>query len=447
VWGDIIPRPDIPVTLRALAGCRGASGRCEILVTAHPNQEHGYLLPAPNLVGTSDGATTWPEGFLDFHSHGAGFVVTVDQREAMRGDGGLVDFRYILTPAARQIDEDRFLAGDDNSIIEAVVARAIEQRTGRLPVVSAIGRLAQPRHSEIYYRILEADGSRHFFSLAPQNDTVLEGIVHIETVPLEMPSPAAPHDHPHSHVIIERFDSYYREIGFTPVSLPAVEKAFPSFKAELSSLIARLFPGDIPARRIAFHHGVKSREETILFIGLHDEGMRSFVPTNHADRYIVDPSLSGLIVALHHPSAERAPGLWAQARSIAARFLSPRGHALRRLNLEIMGPSISDSAWLDLLHYAHRSPRSNFLTEAITAAIAHDLNPTGRHLLPTDIGKVTPIRTALGRDFWDKHIVCVDHRYGTHILEIPRQRSTGLVHLNSISVQQRFLNTPSHGEL
>ena len=446
VWGDIVPREDTPIQLAALAGTRSASGRWDILVAAHPHGDPRYVVPDPHRVGTPDGTATWPEGFIDFGRHGAGFVVSIDPRKTDTNGQRLVDFRYLLSPAARQIEEDRFLSGESNSIIEAVVARAIQSRTGRYPTVESVARSAPPNSAHICYRLLEADGWRHFFSFDPSGDIAFDGLHHIESIPHRAPPPTPTTPSTSVGHVLQGVDSFYPEIGYRQVSVFDVERAIPTIRTELKQVIEKSYPGIVPSWHLGIHRTLMTRDDTLFVVALHDSSMRSYIPSDRASEHIVDQSFSAIIVRLPHPSQPGSIGVLGRLRAFAARLAPGLFTEQKHAPLEVCGPALSESAWLAQLDFARRSPRANFFSTAVSAAIERDL-ATGAHpRLPATVSTFIPIRTERAGNFWDKTVVCVDHHRGTHIVEIPRHRHTGLVALTGITTQQHFENTSSHGD-
>lgn len=448
LWHDTVIPTEVPVRLSPLSGCRTPTGRYEILIAAHPHSgaflPDQYLLPAPSCVDSQSASATWPSGWIDCGLGGAAFVVTLEPGRPNGREARLEDFNYVLLPEARQREDERFLSEVPDSIFEAIVAREILRRLHHLPLITSLARSEDPLTHDISYHIGDEDGWRHFFTVTPNDINTLDGIRHIESVPRRRHKPDLKSAPPHAPSTVEaRFESFYTELGYAPFTIHPKDPLYEALRANLRPLLHASYPGMWLHVGIKIHCAFRSRDDTVLLVGLHDDKMRSFVPSDAADRFILDTGFAGLELHIAHPPSSHdtaPPSRWEQTRRSVSHFirqLAPRGSA-PFYRYEVHGPVLSDYTWQAELDHAERLPHHSYLTGSILTTLQRDLAPRQLQLTARDISAINPIRTVVGSDFWNREVVCIDHRFGTHIVEIPRHRGTGLVALDKIRVQQRF---------
>lgn len=440
IRGAIEQESNSELVLQPLAGAVAASGAVTLLIRSRDPHTGEYRVPTLTAPAFFEGEATQPRYTLtSFHSHGIGLLITLPSLE-VESDRLRIGLDYLLTPTAMQLDQDRFLARSSSSVIGSSLLSVVIGRSHRLPDIQSIARWHQPDGEATTYRVIETEGTRHFITIRPNDRSVPSGITEIETVHASAPSIDLPRFDRHGGKVALHFDEFHRQRGFLAIDPESIAAEYPNLKEVITTHLKGTFPGFRSDWNIDFNSAMRQENSTAILLSISDPTLDSFVPGFTTTSSVRDKGFSGLLLTMDiapgEPTPERSKGLLGWIGEKFPAFRPPPRPVMR---LDIIGPVLSDDAWQHHIRLLGSDPESSFFFPPLARAIELDLHRFTESPLQIAVHSIQPTRvTSDVSSSWDKIVFAIDHSLGTHIAEVVRERSFGLIPSLVPKIQQYF---------
>jgi hypothetical protein len=436
---DVAAAHGVTLELKSLAGATSADGAVTLLITAQDRASGNFMVPVLKSSPAIDGsAREISHSLADFLSHGAGILVNV--REESTGSEHLhLGLDQLLSPSALQLDQDRFLARSGPTVIGSCLISAIVTRCDRPPHIESIVRWRPKDSDVIMYRALEEDGTRHFIKIAPSEPALPMGVDEIETVSPTTTPIRFPRETRHRGKVGISFEEFHLDRGFNTIDPAGIVTDYPNLKRVITEHLSAAFPGFREEWTLEFSRAVRRGNATAVLLNISDAALDSFVPGLTPESSVRDQSFSGLLISFEvtqaAPSTDKPPGIRKWLEDTLSSFRRPQ----QVMQIEIVGPVLSDEAWRSHVELLSRDSKRSLFFPHVARMIALDLDHHYDAPSAIEIDSIKPTRLSPdSSDSWDKLVLAVDHALGTHIVEVIRERTFGLIPSPISTIQQYF---------
>lgn len=440
---ELLEQTNSDLTFRPLAGAISETGLVTLLIRSTDTQSGHFVVPTLADLSMADGNIVQARYALtDFLTHGVGLLVTLPGLD-IGAEAPRLGLDYLLSPAAMQLDHDRFIARAPSSVLGSLVLSVIVGRCQRPPEIESIARWRPADGESTTYQVRESDGTRHFVKCAPTKPGAPSGIAEVETVPPSVGPITFPRTERIAGKVGLHFEEFHQRLGFRAVDPESISSEYPTLKELITKHLKGSFPGFRPEWSLDFNRAVRRDQSTVLLLGISDSSLDAFVPGFTPESSIRDKAFSGLLLTMNVPREapipDSAKGLFGR---LVEKFRSFRSEPRPVIRLDIVGPVLSDEAWRNHIELLASSPQQSFFFPVLSRTIEMDLHR--HHAEPSQVflKSVTPTRViADSSNSWDKLVLAVDHSFGTHIVEFVRERSFGLIPTLVPNIQQYFPHT------